>query len=957
MARDLATADDAAAVGADLLLALFEGGANPVSEDPVMQAVRDVVATVLTDPPANLTANQRETFRELLGLAHVPAADRVAATSQVLRAFSPADIREIAHNQAVRPLPNNGTEVETLRMYYGDDAAWDEEIYVCIQDHILSTDSRPEEGEDWETYFVKVTTRVKQVSTLPAPADVTDRDLGKLHIVRADHDGLPSALAHVAEVDDEKLGALAAGSDGSGRNGFINEAGSDARGHLTGYAGITRLDEILHTGGQHQLLLHVTEDSEIPREDTPKLVFLREQESTDDWWEITVINGADGSYESQGYSGARSIEAGKVYDVYIRPIAQSSAIRVQTSNPTATNRYDFFPDSRTWAVFSEDSDTGQHAVIIRELAAGPVIPDAPAGSDAADRRMLIGAAGAYALIAELYESMVPDLPASKITSGTLATSRIPGLSAAFIVSGAFAEARIPASIARVANIPAATPANRLIPAGGDDGQVLGKASDNDFATEWIDAAMGAAAQAAASTETEAPKAFYATLVNKADVQANSFADAAASLEIMEIADADIEINEGGFTVETTSNVSEIVIPLTGLYMLGVHMTFGSAASRTTTRGRFKLTRGADVTYGVIATGGYLRGAGTYSGDIASLDFTQPVNLQAGDKLTVQVINQSDDQLNLAGTESFIWLLKEEGPLSANDGFVVNVSGSPPTATAETIRHVYQDVGHDPPKVWIGYQKHDATTPATADSELVAAGGNGTGYRGGSYSSPFPATNGDWFWDRQSHAWQYRSGGRFLQVSFAELKTNAMNSAGDALFFGENDVFLNEVISANQAAGIMDNAGGEEDDVDYWAIIAGSFYEITDFVAAIGEEDLFGFYELGELVAPLNEQSDDSLTAPVGDSQWLTTSVRLPGGSWGFIKFVGITDSYFRFYVPELDDKDDATNGEVGTDDERITLRLWGERVSLSGVTAAGLMTLASNLPVSFWPTQILVRTN
>ena len=951
MPRDLATADDAAAVGADLLLVLFEGGANPVSEDPVMQAVRDVVATVLTDPPANLTANQRETFRELLGLAHVPAADRVAATSQVLRAFAPADIREIAHNQAVRVLPNNGVEVETLRLYYGDDAAWDEEIYVCIQDHILSTDSRPEEGEDWETYFVKVTTRVKQVSTLPAPADVTDRDLGKLHIVRADHDGLPSALAHLAEVDDEKLGALAAGSDGSGRNGFINEAGSDARGHLTGYAGITRLDEILHTGGQHQLLLHVTEDSEIPREDTPKLVFIREQESTDDWWEITVINGADGSYESQGYSGARSIEAGKVYDVYIRPIAQSSAIRVQTSNPTATNRYDFFPDSRTWAVFSEDSDTGQHAVIIRELAGGPVIPDAPAGSDAGDRRMLIGGAGAYALVAELYESMVPDLPATKITSGTLATSRIPGLSANFIVSGAFATARIPATIARVADIPAATPANRLIPAGGDDGQVLGKASDNDFATEWIDAAMGAAAQAAASTETEAPKAFYATLVNKADVQANSFADATASLEIMEIADADIEINEGGFTVETTGNVSEIVIPLTGLYMLGVHMTFGSAASRTTTRGRFKLTRGADVTYGVIATGGYLRGAGTYSGDIASLDFTQPVNLQAGDKLTVQVINQSDDQLNLAGTESFIWLLKEEGPLSANDGFIVDVSAThhPPTATAETIRHAYKDYSHDPPKMWLGFRKYEHTTPpsVTPDAQAPAA----AGYRGILYQAPAASAADDFFWSRSGHSWKYRAAGRFHNVSFTELK-------GEVAFFNATDVFLNEVDSNQQAAEIIQNDGYDAD-VRYFYVRSDVLYRVfgdDDYDAGIGTEDLHDFIEISELVQPRNAQEDSTLSAPSSNGLWVATSIDVPHGSWAHVRFGGITNQYLRFDAEVLDALTDGANGGISTDAQRIVFA-FGDNELYIGKNASGKILLSSNQAASFWPADLTVRTN
>lgn len=39
-------------------------------------------------------------------------------------------------------------------------------------------------------------------------------------------------------------------------------------------------------------------------------------------------------------------------------------------------------------------------------------------------------------------------------------------------------------------IPAATPANRLIPAGGTDGQILAKGADTDYNTEWIDAPSG-----------------------------------------------------------------------------------------------------------------------------------------------------------------------------------------------------------------------------------------------------------------------------------------------------------------------------------------------------------------------------------------------------------------------------------------------------------------------------------
>ena len=989
MARDLATADAAAAVDADFLLALFEAGNAPASEDPVMQAARDVLALAFTVPPNSLTSSQREVIRDLIGLQHVPAVDRVAAASTVLRSFSPADIRAIAHNQAVRVLPGNGTEVETLRLYYGDDAAWDEEIYVCIQDHELTDDSRPEEGVNWETYFVKVTTRVKQVAALPAPADVTDRDLGKLHILRATHDGLPSALAHVAEVDDEKLGALTTGSDGSGRNGFINESGG-ARGHLAGYAGITRLDEILHTGGQHQLLLHVTADSVIPREDTPKLVYLREQGSTADWWETTVIDGADGTYASQGYSGARTLDAGKVYDVYIRSISQSSAIRIQTSAPATTNRYDFYPDSRTWAVFSETDDTDQHAVIIRELAGGPVIPDAPAGSGS-NRRLLMGESGAYDLVSEVPEFMIP----SGITRDSELTAAInalidgaPGaldtlneLAAALNDDEAFnatvmtalaarltadeGDARylneasnlgdLPSPSAARANLglgaAATAAASRLIPDGGADGQVLAKTSAIDYATGWIDAAMGGAAQAAASTTTEEPKVFYTVLQDKADIQADSFGDPVADLEVMEIAADDISVNQGGFTVETTGGVSEIVIPLTGLYTVGVHLTIRSAASRTTPRGRVKMVRGADTTYGVIATGGYLRGSGTYGGDIAALDFTQPINLQAGDKLTVQVTNQSNDQLDLVGAESFVYLLKEEGPLSANDGFIVDVSANhhPPTATAETIRHIYKDYSHNPPKLWLGFQAYEHTTPPsiTPDAQATAA----AGYRGILYQAPAASASDDFFWSRSGHSWKYRAEGRFHNVSFTELK-------GEVVFFEDTDVFLNEVANFAQAAEIIQNDGYDAD-VRYFFVHSDVLYRAfgdDDYDAGVGTADLFDFIEVSELVQPRTAQEDTSLTAPASDSIWLSTVIDLPHGLWAHVKFGGITDHYFRFYVPDLDAKADGINGGTGVDAQRIEF-VFGDHKLYLGKNASGGILLSSNEPTTFWPDSLTLRTN
>ena len=881
--------------------------------------------------------------------------------SETIREYAPRDIREIAHNQAIRALPANGTEVETDRLYFGDDAAWDEEIYVCIQDKILTADDRPELGADWQTYFEKVTTRVIQVTALPAPSAVTDRNLGKLHAVRSAHDGAVSMLAHIAAVDDATVGEFTAEHDGA----MVGYWGS--RGHLTGYLNIERLDEVDGGSGTKQVVMLVTDGGTIPSENTPRGIYFRETGTTGNWRSIAVTAGADDEYESLAYVDTITLfDEHTTYDLVVTSDGTGEGTGHEFASPPADDRYDFFPDSRKWSIMAERDDLDRAQVFIREFVRDPMIPDAPTGTGDADRRLLLGGSGAYSLHSEIPDAMIPASVMRDAEFTASAVRTLLGLTTAEVndlLTGASLAGQVLTFTQNDGTSIALT-----IPEGGDtDGVVSEAAFDDDgttltltIDTDGVETTIAVSVPdvlrgltSGVATQGD-PVTFYASMESVDDVQADGFGDPIADLEFMEILNEDIAINQGGFTVETTDNVSSVVVPFDGLYIVSVHMTFRGSSGRTVPRGRLKRTRGSDDTFGTIGTGGYLRGSGTFGGDICSLDFAQPLVLQADDKITVQVTNQANNEIDLVGAESSFYMLKEEGALSINDGFVVTVEDGPPTASEDTIKNIYR-TKHNPPKMWVGYQPHEATTPASADSTLITAGANGTGYRGVAYSAPFPATNGDWFWDRSGHSWEYRSGGQFFHVSFTELKTQAMNSAGDALFFGADDVFLSEVFTVAEAAGIIDNAGGVVADRKYWAIVAGTFREITDFVAAVGATDLYDFIEISDLVAPLYPANDDSLTAPTG-SLWVETSVDKPNGTWGFIRPVGFTDEYLTFYVPELDAVTEGSAGGAAAAAERLAFP-FGENELFLGYNSDGKLLVSTNAPDEFWPSEIIVRTN
>lgn len=84
---------------------------------------------------------------------------------------------------------------------------------------------------------------------------------------------------------------------------------------------------------------------------------------------------------------------------------------------------------------------------------------------------------------------VPNLPASKTTSGEFAQARIPNLPASKTTSGTFADARIPSNIARIADIPKIEVSTSVGTKIGINGQVIYYDSgwrdiSGDIQNEW-----------------------------------------------------------------------------------------------------------------------------------------------------------------------------------------------------------------------------------------------------------------------------------------------------------------------------------------------------------------------------------------------------------------------------------------------------------------------------------------
>ena len=937
-------------------------------------------------------------------------------------------------------LPANGIGVATDRLYFGDDAAFDEEVYVCIQDTILTADDRPEEGANWETYFRKVSSRFRQHTALPAPSTIPLRDIGKVHLIRSAYNAAISLMAHLAPVSDATVGEWTAERDGT----TVGHWGS--RGHLTGYLNITRLDEVDAGGGTRRIEMRVADTGTIPSENTGRGIYFREHGSSGAWKSIGVTAGADGIYESLAFDEADSlIDEHTTYDLVVTSTGTGEAHGHEFADPPADNRYDFFPGSVKWAIVAERDDTDQNRVFIRELIRDPMIPDAPAGAGSA-RRILIGENGAYSLVNVIPEFMIPasiardseiNAPAIRALLGLTEAEQNDLLTGVSISNGVLTFPQNDGTNVRI-TLPAATGTadNELQVAssttfsvgavrlssvvvkhlalgdivsfeipnniGDGAGDLVFRTSDGStFSSNYNvldrngDNLTPADFEPGQRVFLQRISGFDMAVVSSAAATAPGVADGVVTGAVFNDAGTTFTI-----TVETDGVESMISVPVPASLRSGGGGTASGGGTGTIGPSIGTFVKSLAYTQNIIqATDIPVPSADDgdalliqYLGEDGVTDFTlvpiqqildvptasaqsDAVAAEAPDRNVVRTgwgqndwiyIGVSSVTAGVGGGNLRLALnsstsLYDDGTFDFrvvtfgdSTGGVVDVSDThhPPTATASTIRNVYKDSSHNPPKVWIGYQRYEHTTAPAITSALQAAGA--AGYRGVHYQAPTASAAGDWFWSREGHSWKYRAEGRFHNIGFSELKRVAMNAAGDALFFNATDVFLNEVQSEAQAAEIIENDGYEADK-RYFFIRSSGLRLVATFAAGVGVADLYDFYELGELAQPRNPVGDNTIVA-VAASQLVATDIDKPGTTWAWFNPGAPYGQWVRVLVADIPDDGEAETDVSADATKALSFPLDSSAEWFLAANAAGKITTGGSDATKF-PTNLQMRTD
>ena len=216
---------------------------------------------------------------------------------------------------------------------------------------------------------------------------------------------------------------------------------------------------------------------------------------------------------------------------------------------------------------------------------------------------------------------------------------------------------------------------RELPSGGTDGQVLAKASETDYDVAWEDAAAGGGSGTSVVAFGSALRGanYSSTVQNDTD-----------GIGILNIADADIEFEEGDFTITTAAGVSKVTVPEAGVYQINFSAEIGTTDATNNRRisavGVVVVDRGGDGTdidyfYG---SSSYFRGIDiTETPTIAGSVLTE---LATDDEVTVNVVSdgQADPQnLTVYTARSHFGMARVSGDGSGSGGTPSDMqSGTP-----------------------------------------------------------------------------------------------------------------------------------------------------------------------------------------------------------------------------------------------------------------------------------------
>ena len=336
-------------------------------------------------------------------------------------------------------------------------------------------------------------------TTLPTPEDVALTDRRKIHVTL--NNGVIHSIAHLRETD-ERIGQWTIGQSGTtlgyrrGQYGRVNPG-----------LNIERLYNVLdtsHTGSA--VWLYVDSTGTIPRQANVTLYY-RERDTTGTWRREQMSGGGDGSYVTGDHSisDVPRVERGKTYDVAIRTANLTSA-NVADLPSTPTDYIAFKPDGLEWVTLLDADAVDINRVHLdtifdisdRQTRHYPVSLD----WDNTNLRMDVQLQDGFTVEEGdlIVLGPIPSGMTSTDDSGwTLSVNGgsyhdVTGQDQLPIAPNRFQAGRYYQALVLDLEYVILDTFNlddyAAVPTGGDDGQVLAKASDDDFDVEWVDGGGG-----------------------------------------------------------------------------------------------------------------------------------------------------------------------------------------------------------------------------------------------------------------------------------------------------------------------------------------------------------------------------------------------------------------------------------------------------------------------------------